>query len=52
MNFEAFCGNDKPVEGRGSRVEGRGSSKNLPRRGAILLRAMRLRRDKVVAGGG
>jgi len=25
VNFEAFCGNDKPVEGRGSRVEGRGS---------------------------
>ena len=46
VNFEPFCGDIKPVEHPESRVE------RLPRRGAILLRAMRLQRDKEVAGKG
>lgn len=41
MNFEPFCGDIKPAEGPESRVQC-----------SILLRAMRLRRDKEVVGKG
>jgi hypothetical protein len=44
VNFEPFCGNANRVERPESRDEG------LPRRGAIHLRAARLRRDKELAG--
>jgi len=46
VKFEPFCGNANRVERPESRDE------RLPRRGAIRLRAMRLRRDREVASGG
>ena len=63
MNFEPFCGHDKPVERPGSRVEQELAAKRRyayalrdsggPRKlRVVLLRAGRLRRDKRVTCNG